>query len=307
MKTKLSEIFVADKGNHLLASNELRNLKLQPHFLQQISELFRLTYKEGSIQSNDVCFANSSDVRADYRNTFFKEDVLEIVLLQIRGRVNLENDKVYFPKSPQDFFSKNYRAMLRIKAEKQKLRETALQRRNCLPRKEQQEYSKKICDQIWQLIEKNRFQTIHSYLPMGSEVNLTPLLQKALALGLTVVVPKTLKSRQMQNLILKDLKNMELGIFNTYHPKNTSEYTGEYDMVIVAGLLFDRHGYRIGYGGGYYDTFLAHQKEALKVGVCYPFQRVESLPKESHDVPLDLLTDGKKLVVLGRNNDPKPL
>jgi 5-formyltetrahydrofolate cyclo-ligase len=114
-----------------------------------------------------------------------------------------------------------------------------------------------------------------------------PLLQKALDAGLTVVVPKALKKRQMQNLVLHDLKNMEPGIFNTYHPKNSEEYPGEYDLIIVAGLAFDKKGYRVGYGGGYYDTFLAGQPEALKVGVCFPFQMMEEVPLEPHDIKLD--------------------
>lgn len=91
----------------------------------------------------------------------------------------------------------------------------------------------------------------------------------------------------MQNLFLTDLKNMEAGIFNTYHPKDAEEYTGEYDLIIVAGLAFDKRGYRVGYGGGYYDTFLAGQPKALKVGVCFPFQMIAEVPVESHDIKLD--------------------
>ena len=204
------------------------------------------------------------------------------------SQVNLEKDKVHFPQNSQEFFSKALREILRIKCEKQRLRNTMLEQRDKLPRKDLKVYSENICQQLWALIEQKNLRTIHSYLPMGSEVNTIPLLQKALDKGLTVVVPKTLRKRKMQNLVLKDLKNMELGIFNTYHPKEASEYKGEYDLIIVAGLLFDRRGFRVGYGGGYYDTFLANQKHALKVGVCYPFQTTESVPIEAHDIRLDL-------------------
>ncbi len=96
-------------------------------------------------------------------------------------------------------------------------------------------HSEKTCAQLWDCILENRVVVIHSYLTMGSEVNVLPLLQKALEHGLTVVVPKTLKKWQMQNLILHGMKNMEAGIFGTYHPKDSEKYLGEYDLIIVAG------------------------------------------------------------------------
>ncbi|MEM6700404.1 MAG: 5-formyltetrahydrofolate cyclo-ligase, partial [Bacteroidota bacterium] len=129
----------------------------------------------------------------------------------------------------------------------------------------------------------------HSYLPMRSEVDVLPLLQKALSTGLTVIAPKTLRKRQLQHLVLKDLNELEEGIFNTHHPKNANIYTASYDLILVAGLAFDKTGYRLGYGGGYYDTFLAEHPSAKKIGVCYPFQIVESVPTEEHDLRLDLV------------------
>ena len=178
---------------------------------------------------------------------------------------------------------------LPIKEQKQHLRKLMLEKRNAMPRRERNALSEKICGQLLDIISKNKMQVIHSYLTMGSEVNVLLLLQKALDAGLTVVVPKTLNKRQMQNLVLHDLKHMEPGIFNTYHPKDSEEYTGEYDLIIVAGLAFDKKGYRVGYGGGYYDTFLAGQSKPLKVGVCFPFQMMEEVPLEPHDIKLDMV------------------
>lgn len=174
-----------------------------------------------------------------------------------------------------------------IAAEKKAIRERMLEHRNNMPRSKRNALSAIICSKLWELILEHDFKIIHSYLPMGSEVNVMPLLQKALDHGLTVVVPKTLKKRQLQNLILTDLKNMEQGIFNTYHPKDAKEYCGNYDLIIVAGLAFDQRNYRVGYGGGYYDNFLAGQASAMKIGVFFPFQHLEKVPVEAHDVRLD--------------------
>lgn len=176
-----------------------------------------------------------------------------------------------------------------IKDQKHHIRQTMLERRNKLPRKERKVYSQRINDQLWDIILGSKVKVLHSYLPMSSEVNVIPVLQKALENDITVIVPRSLRKRQMQNLIVKDLKMMEAGIFNTYHPKDALEYTGEYDLIIIPGLAFDRSGFRIGYGAGYYDTFLADQSTVAKVGVCYPFQIMERVPVEEHDVMVDVV------------------
>lgn len=62
-----------------------------------------------------------------------------------------------------------------------------------------------------------------------------------------------------------------------------------FDVIIVPMLGFDEKRHRIGYGGGYYDMFLASQPRAKKIGVCYEAGRVEQIPAESHDVALDMI------------------
>lgn len=58
-------------------------------------------------------------------------------------------------------------------------------------------------------------------------------------------------------------------------------------MIIVPMLGFDGALHRLGYGGGYYDRLLARQATARKIGLCYDLGRLEQLPVEPHDQPLD--------------------
>lgn len=68
----------------------------------------------------------------------------------------------------------------------------------------------------------------------------------------------------------------------------------QFDAVIVPMLGFDSSLHRLGYGGGYYDKFLATQPQAKKIGVCFEVGHVASLPVEPHDISLDLiLTEAK--------------
>lgn len=62
-----------------------------------------------------------------------------------------------------------------------------------------------------------------------------------------------------------------------------------YDVIIVPMLGFDSDLQRIGFGGGYYDRFLATQPQAKKIGVCFEAGKVDKLPAESHDIPLDTI------------------
>jgi 5-formyltetrahydrofolate cyclo-ligase len=64
---------------------------------------------------------------------------------------------------------------------------------------------------------------------------------------------------------------------------------GKFDVIIVPMLGFDESLNRIGYGGGYYDAFLASQPEARKIGVCFEAGKVDLIPVAGHDVALDAI------------------
>lgn len=148
------------------------------------------------------------------------------------------------------------------------------------------EFDKKICQFVLNRIESKSYQNIHAYLPFPDEINIYPLLQQLLELGKTIVCPKTLPSRQLENRILHSLEDLEEGIMKTLHPRNPDVYNGKIDLILVPGLAYDMQNYRLGYGGGYYDTFISSHPEAFTLGLFYPFQKVNAVPRERHDVSL---------------------
>lgn len=164
-----------------------------------------------------------------------------------------------------------------------------LKKRALLHPLKKQDYDKIICNRLAETIENVKAKVVHAYIPMGNEINIAPLIQQLLDKKITVVIPKTLKNRQLQNLILNSLNDLETGIAKTQHPANSIEYQGNCDVIIVPGLAFDKQNYRLGYGGGYYDGFLATQLNALKIGIFYPFQEVEKVPTEPHDEQLSAI------------------
>ncbi len=69
----------------------------------------------------------------------------------------------------------------------------------------------------------------------------------------------------------------------------------EIDLVIVPGIAFDERGYRLGYGKGYYDAFLAG-RAAVKVGLAFEELLVNRIPEEAHDVPMDLIVTEQRVI-----------
>ncbi len=65
-----------------------------------------------------------------------------------------------------------------------------------------------------------------------------------------------------------------------------------FDVVFVPVVGFDRDGFRLGMGGGWYDRWLATQPQAFKIGLAYAWAELQNLPREPHDVPLDVLLKG---------------
>ena len=63
----------------------------------------------------------------------------------------------------------------------------------------------------------------------------------------------------------------------------------EIELAFIPGVVFDRRGYRIGYGGGYYDRFLEEAQDLVSVGLGYEFQVVWEVPRSKHDLPVDYL------------------
>jgi len=77
-----------------------------------------------------------------------------------------------------------------------------------------------------------------------------------------------------------------VGDFNILEPQN-EPYTGDYDLIVVPGVAFDRNGNRIGRGRGYYDRFLCKHLNVKRIGICFDFQLVDEVPTEPNDIKMD--------------------
>ena len=129
--------------------------------------------------------------------------------------------------------------------------------------------------------------TVYGYLPYNQEVRTVPMLQQALRDGKRVAVPK-IYGDTMKFLYLDDLSKVEkndMGIPEPIADDPVAE--DETALVLMPGLAFTKKGDRMGYGGGFYDRFLAQEPHHPTLALCYEFQIVDSLPTEEYDIPVD--------------------
>ncbi|MBE6941621.1 MAG: 5-formyltetrahydrofolate cyclo-ligase [Ruminococcaceae bacterium] len=171
------------------------------------------------------------------------------------------------------------------KALRQKIRE---QKRAMTPA-QIEEASRKLAEQFLATEAYRNAQTVYGYLPYNQEVRTVLLLERALADGKRVAVPKVYDD-EMRFIYLTDLTQVATGYAGISEPIADGPVADDPTaLVLMPGLAFDREGHRIGYGGGFYDKFLAAEPTHPTVALCYAFQMVEELPTEEFDVPVDLV------------------
>lgn len=138
--------------------------------------------------------------------------------------------------------------------------------------------------------------TIGITLSIHGEVETRPIIERAWKLGKRVAVPKSNpRLRTLAFYVIQSFQQVEKGYAGIMEPdlKQTKKINhDEIDLLFVPGLVFDREGYRIGYGGGYYDRFLRTYRNKT-LSLAFDFQIVDRLPRYSYDLPVQCIITEK--------------
>ena len=186
-----------------------------------------------------------------------------------------------------------------LQIKKDKIRKEILEKRNILSDKDINKKSDLIIKNLASYIEN--VQNIMIFMDMKTEVKITKLLE--LYPKKNFFISKITNSKNREMKINKYNKNeLILHKFGYYESSSNDFYDEEIlDIVIVPALAFDSKKNRIGFGGGYYDTFLEKVRKknnkVLFIGVCYDFQIIDSVPTEKHDVTLDFVVGESKIII----------
>ena len=171
--------------------------------------------------------------------------------------------------------------------DKKELRRTIRERKRAMTEEEIVSRSEKLGVLFAQSEAYKAAKTIYGYLPYNQEVRTVPMLEQALRDGKRVAVPKVYGD-ELKFLYLDDLTKVSKGYAGIPEPIADEPVADDKTaLVLMPGLAFDPAGHRIGYGGGFYDKFLAAEPNHPTLALCYEFQMLPELHTEEHDIPVD--------------------
>lgn len=171
--------------------------------------------------------------------------------------------------------------------DKTELRREIRARKRAMTEAEIEERSARLAQLFFASRAYQNAKTIYGYLPYNQEVRTVPMLERALKDGKKVAVPKVY-GEEMKFLYLDDLNAVAKGYAGIPEPIADEPVAhDETALVLMPGLAFDPQGHRIGYGGGFYDKFLAAESNHPTLALCYEFQMLPKLDVEDHDIPVD--------------------
>lgn len=182
---------------------------------------------------------------------------------------------------------------------KQDIRKIIKRKREEIDKQIKKELDLRIMNNFFNSDYINKSNVIFIYVNMESEINTVDIITRLLNMGKRIAVPKVLPgNKEMVALEIKSLSDLnESGAFGILEPDITKKDVGdEVDLIILPGLAFDKRGYRIGYGGGFYDRFLQRYNNVKRVSLCYNFQIIENIPEEDFDEAIDIIITEDKII-----------
>ncbi len=185
---------------------------------------------------------------------------------------------------------------------KKDLRESMLIKRDMLSPQERTRKSLMIKRRLFSTPEYKEARVIAFYVSFRSEAETENMIRESLKLGKKVVLPVSrVKKKELQMVYVKNFdKDLKPGTYGIIEPKTTKvklDDLSQLDIVVLPGSVFDLSGYRLGYGGGYYDRFLQTLGSGtVIIGLAYEFQVVNEVPRESHDIPVHQIVTENRII-----------
>lgn len=185
---------------------------------------------------------------------------------------------------------------------KNTLRSQLLARRKALSLHMVEEASATIVKRIQRLPQWSRVQQVLLYWPTHNEVDTRPLIHELWHRNVSVLLPRCHQKHPgvMDLACVQKEQDLRPGMFSIMEPCPTHCPPLEDvqpDIALIPGVAFDKTGYRLGFGGGYYDRLLETHalQKTLCIGLCYHFQWVEKITAEPWDKPVNMICSEEKL------------
>ncbi len=180
-----------------------------------------------------------------------------------------------------------------VKDEKAALRAQYLAARRRMDRAEKARLDHQTASAVLDYIRYRNVKTLFAYASMPHEVDTWEILARVWEEGRAVALPRCAGSGRMDFFLVKCRADLTEGAWGISEPNDSCPQAmpDSGDLCLVPGLAFDRRGFRLGHGGGYYDRWLARYPIPA-LGLCYPGFRPEQLPTEPFDIRISYILFG---------------
>ena len=184
--------------------------------------------------------------------------------------------------------------------EKKIIRDQILKSKEEIDKINLKSYSDSIINQLYNTNYYKKAKTIMTFISFGAEVDTHDFIKTSIRNNKRIVVPITVPAtKELKLSEVLDFDELEIGFYDILTPKDKFiRYVdpSEVDLIIVPGVAFDRDGYRIGYGGGYYDRFLSKLDHITKISLAFDMQFIDKVPREDFDIPVDYIITEKEII-----------
>lgn len=176
---------------------------------------------------------------------------------------------------------------------KKEIRTRILNKRNALTRGEWNAKSIYVLGTLMHHPLYQDAETVYCYVSANRETDTWPFLAFSLAAGKKVAVPKVC-GNHMEFFYIQSLEELKPGYHGIFEPVTNIQAADEQALMVMPVVAFDKENHRLGYGGGYYDRYLAEHPKHPKIGLAFDFQEVEAIPADSTDIAPDIIITDKK-------------
>lgn len=181
---------------------------------------------------------------------------------------------------------------------KQELRKRIKNERCCIPKNEKNQLDKGVLINFIESRLISDVKLVMIYLSSEIEVDTKGIIKYCLDNLIKVAIPRCVGARKMDFFYYNETTVLEKSKFGIYEPladANNLVKSFENALCIVPGLLFDSKGYRLGYGGGFYDTLIKDNPDLMTVGICYDRHVIKNLPLGEYDKNVNYIITEKSV------------
>lgn len=182
---------------------------------------------------------------------------------------------------------------------KDKVRSCFLEIRRRIPQEEKKTWDGLIQERLIQSDLYKNTDRIFIYISMKNEAGTSEIIRRAMDDGKTVAVPVSLRNRELYFVPYHGteiLVRTPMGVMEPVADRTNELIPDENSIMVVPGVAFDESGHRMGYGGGYYDTYIDKYCVKNTVAIAFEAQIQKSIPYEEHDQPMKYIITENRII-----------